>query len=177
LAKACLKKDVAAQKQLYSRYKLPMFSICLRYSNDRMEAEDILQEGFLKVYRDLHQYKPAKAPLGAWIRRVMINTALENIRKKRRIPYFDDINDYNESIEFNAGIFEELGRKELVELIQTLPNGYKTVFNMYVVDGYTHKEIADRLSISENTSKTQLFKAKRALAKLVVQKTASVRNG
>ncbi len=166
LIAGCLKGDRKAQKDLYLKFKSSMFGLCMRYARDRAEAEDLLQEGFLKVYSDLYQYKPT-GPLGGWIRRVMINVALQHIRKKKHL--FSDIPLENLANDFQTteDIFGEFRAKALVGMIQQLPVGFKTVFNLYVIEGYSHAEISQKLNISVNTSKSQLSRAKAQLRKML----------
>ncbi|HKK40414.1 MAG TPA: RNA polymerase sigma factor [Cryomorphaceae bacterium] len=162
LIKACLKSKKKARRALYDTHKGVMFALCLRYASSREEAEDILQEGFLKVYRDLHQYKP-DAPLGAWIRKVMVNTALENIRKKSRRPQsrgqevmeWDSVTSADPSVEMNA--------KDLTAVIQGLPEDFRLVFNLVALEGYSHREVAEKLDISESNSKVRLNRARNML--------------
>ena len=162
--KAAKKGRTEAQRFLYEQYKIPLFTVCLRYSRDRSEAEDILQEGFIKIFKDLHQYS-GKGDIGGWMRKVMVNTALEYLRKWKKDWQHDDPQNHLEIIHHTENVFQKLGLEELIRLIQQLPEGYKVVFNLYVIEGYSHKEIASLLGISTNTSKTQLFKAKAALRK------------
>jgi len=145
-----------------------LFTVCLRYSRDRSEAEDILQEGFIKIFKDLNQYA-GKGAIGAWMRKVMVNTALQYIRKWKKDWQHEDSQDYQNAFQNNAVVFQKLGLEELTKLIQKLPQGYKIVFNLYIIEGYSHKEIANILGISESTSKTQLFKAKAALRQQVAK--------
>lgn len=166
--KAAKKRNAAAQRYLYDQYKISLFTVCLRYSRDRSEAEDILQEGFIKIFKDLHQYT-GKGDIGAWMRKVMVNTALQYLRKWKKDWQHYDSQEYLEVFQNTETIFQKLGLEELTQLIQQLPEGYKIVFNLYVIEGYSHKEIAELLGISENTSKTQLFKAKGALRKKLEQ--------
>jgi len=171
-----LKKAIAAakngspngQKYLYEKYKIYLFGICLRYSRDRSEAEDIFQEGFINIFKDLHQYNSA-GNLEGWMRRVMVNTALRYIRKWKKDWQHEDSQGYEDAFQSEEVVFQKLGMEELTRLIQRLPDGYKVVFNLFVVEGYSHKEIANLLGVSENTSKTQLFKAKAALRKQLEQ--------
>ena len=158
----CLKGDRKAQKALYDTYKQKMYTLCMRYMGNNTEANDALQEGFIKIYRDLHQYKAEKGAFHSWMTRVFVNTNLELIRKKRmKIVEFEN-NDYLlDGIRPQA--YSNLGQEEIVNMIQKLPDGYRTVFNLYIVEGYSHQEIANMLGISLSTSKSQLFKAKRAL--------------
>jgi len=162
----CLRNDRKAQRALYEEYKVQMFRLCLRYARDRQEAEDLLQEGFIAVFRDLKNYTGAGA-LGGWIRKVMVNNALQHIRKtKYRFQSIDSV-QLNEYEEITIDEEDQPRVKELTKCLQSLPDGYRTVFNLYVIEGYTHKEIAKVLSISESTSKSQLFKAKGMLRKLL----------
>ncbi len=157
-----------AQRYLYEQYKIPLFTVCLRYSRDKSEAEDILQEGFIKIFKDLDQYA-GKGAIGAWMRKVMVNTALQYIRKWKKDWKHADTHDYQEAFQTSEIAFQNLGLEELTRLIQQLPNGYKVVFNLYVIEGYSHKEIGELLGISESTSKTQLFKAKATLKKKLIE--------
>lgn len=172
LLKGCLKGDRNAQKALYEKFKVPMFRICLRYANDRAEAEDMLQEGFVKVFSDLHQFR-AEGPLGGWIRRVMVNIALMQIRKRKKLFSDVEIENLSDSVTTDEDIFAEMNAKALTRIIQKLPTGYRVVFNMFVIEGYSHKEIAEKLEVSINTSKSQLSKAKatlrRMLEKIIVE--------
>ena len=160
------KGNPIAQKHLYEAYKVPLFIVCLRYGRDRSEAEDILQEGFIKIFKHLYQYT-GNGDIGGWLRKVMVNTALEYIRKWKKDWHHLDAEGYQNTLETEETIFHKLGLQELTRLIQKLPNGYRIVFNLFVIEGYSHKEIAELLGISENTSKTQLFKAKAALRQQV----------
>lgn len=139
-----------------------MFALCLRYASSREEAEDVLQEGFLKVYRDLHQYKP-DAPLGAWIRRVMVNTALENIRKKSRRPqtHGNEVNSWDKVTTNDPST--EMNAQDLTAIIQKLPEDFRLVFNLVALEGYSHKEVAGMLNISESNSKVRLTRARALL--------------
>jgi len=161
---AAQKGNPVAQRYLYDTYKVRLFTVCLRYSRDRSEAEDILQEGFIKIFKDLNQYA-GKGAIGAWMRKVMVNTALQYLRKWKKDWKHEDSEEYQDAVQSSATVFQQLGLEELTKLIQQLPQGYKIVFNLYVIEGYSHKEIAEILGIKENTSKTQLFKAKGALRK------------
>jgi RNA polymerase sigma-70 factor (ECF subfamily) len=170
LIEGCLKGDPQAQRGLYEQYKVPLFRLCLRYASSREEAEDMLQEGFLKVFADLGQYR-GEGALGGWMRRVVLNVALQHLRRQKQWPATTDLEELPEIADGSAEqMFSQLRAKALLGLIQQLPPGYRTVFNLYVIEGYTHREIAEMLSISENTSKSQLSKAK-ALLRRVLEKT------
>lgn len=168
LIENCLKGDQKAQRTLYNQFKVPMFRLCLRYAKNRAEAEDLLQEGFIKVFGDLPNYR-GEGALGGWIRRLMINVALQHLRKQKEFfqhVQLDQVPDQSEDAwNESEQLFIQNRAKALTQMIQHLPAGYRTVFNLYVIEGYTHREIATALRISENTSKSQLSKAKAMLRK------------
>ncbi|MEM8886884.1 MAG: RNA polymerase sigma factor [Bacteroidota bacterium] len=164
LLKACLEGNDIALRKLYETHKVRLFMICLRYSRDRSEAEDILQEGFIKIFKDLKQYS-GKGSLAGWMRKVMVHTALNQLRKRKGKYTFIEEEDAGAFPPSEDITFSRLSAQEITAMIQQLPDGYRTVFNLYGIEGYTHKEIAEMLGISESTSKTQLFKAKRILKK------------
>lgn len=169
----CQRGDPQAQRQLYEAYKTPMFRLCLRYASGREEAEDLLQEGFIKVFSDLHQFR-GEGPLGGWIRRVILNVALQHVRRQKQVPAVLDIETIPDVPDENANIlFSQLRAKALTTLIQQLPVGYRTVFNLFVMEGHSHREIAGMLDISENTSKSQLSKAKAMLRRMLEKSMAS----
>lgn len=153
----------AAQRALYEQYKVALFGICLRYARDQSEANDILQEGFIKIFRDLKQFK--EGSLLAWMRKVMVNAALQYLRKWKKDWQHLNSGDFTEVLEAAEQTFAQLGLEELTLLIQRLPDGYRMVFNLYVIEGYSHKEISTLLGVSVSTSKSQLHKAKAALRK------------
>ena len=143
-----------------------MFIICLRYSKSREEAEEILQEGFMKVFEFLHQYK-SSGPFEGWMRKIMVNCALQKYRSKGNLYPVIDID--NESGEYGApeDIIAKIGTKELLKMIQQLPPAYRLIFNLYVFEGMKHREIAGLLGISEGTSKSNLSDARAILQKAV----------
>lgn len=152
---------------LYHRYKAVLFGVCLRYAGDREEARDWLQDGFVKIFNDLHKYQPT-GPLGAWMRRVMVNTALMHLRKRRLFFENFEVTAFAHPADENDdNSFDEDLAKTLLQMVQRLPDGYRTVFNLHVLDGYTHPEIAERLGISEGASKSQLSRAKAQLRSLL----------
>ncbi len=167
-----LRGDRRAQRALYDAYKTQMFRLCLRYARDHSEAEDMLQEGFIRVFKDLSQYR-GDGPLGGWIRKAMIHAALQHLRRERRFLVTDEIESISETHEDQDTIFSHLDAKALTQMIQQLPPGYRAVFNLYVVEGFTHPEIAEQLEISVGASKSQLFKAK-AMLKNLVEKIMAV---
>ena len=165
LIEGCLRGDRKMQYALYERFAPKMYGVCLRYAANTEEAEDILQEGFIKVYKKISSYR-GDGSFEGWIRRIFVNTAIEHFRKKN---YLQPITEQEEStIEGKyVSVLDSLAEKDIIQLVQQLSPGYRTVFNMYVVEGYTHKQIADILGISEGTSKSQLSRAKLILQDLV----------
>lgn len=144
-----------------------MFVVCLRYANSREDAEDMLQEGFLKVFRDLYQYTGA-GNFEGWVRRVMVNNALQFLQKQRKAPLTVEL-DGQEFPDEDPEIFhaDEATAKNLIRLLQQLPPGFRTIFNLHVLEGYTHPEIAEIMDISVGTSKSQLLRAKAHFRKLL----------
>ena len=163
IIRKCLKNKAQAQRELYELYKVKWFMICLRYAHNKMEAEDMLQEGLISVFKELKQFDPNRATFSAWSNKVMVNAALQHLRKWKKQNFTETVDDYENKVAYDENVFETLGARELTVMVQNLPEGYRVVFNLYVIEGYKHKEIAEILSISENTSKTQLLKAKRML--------------
>lgn len=159
---ACRKGDRKAQKILYDRLSPKMFAVCLRYMGDRDAAEDILQEGFVTLFSKLDQYG-GQGSFEGWSRKIFINTALMDLRKKDALKESDDLEEAWNMAEKGSDQVQDIGYKELMSLVRALPAGYRTVFNMAVVEGYSHKEIAQQLGISEVTSRSQLQRARMIL--------------
>ena len=160
LVDGCKRKRPLYQKALYQQYYRKMLGVCLRYTDHKDDAEDVMQDGFIKVYQHIGGFK-SKGSLEGWIRRIMVHTAIEHYRKRSR--YFMVDIDHAGDIELQADQLTQMSREELLTMIQALPPGYRTVFNLYVVEGYPHKEIAKMLKISPGTSKSQLSRAKSLL--------------
>jgi RNA polymerase sigma-70 factor (ECF subfamily) len=158
----CLQNDRNAQYKLYEKYSRKIFGVCLRYAKNRADAEDILQEGFIKVFKYLKDYS-GKGSFEGWIRRIMVTTALNYYKKKNL--FNKDIDPENSYITLPATneALSAMTHKELLELIRELPHGYQTVFNLNTIEGYSHKEISKIMNISVNTSKSQLSRAKLSL--------------
>lgn len=165
LLEGCRRGDRAAQRELYNRFAPKMYGVCLRYAANAEEAEDILQEGFIKVFRKIGSFR-GEGSFEGWVRRIFVNTAIEHYRKK---VYLQPITEHEEdTVEGNLlSVLDNLAERDIINLVQQLSPGYRTVFNMYVVEGYTHKQIAEQLGISEGTSKSQLSRAKQILQELV----------
>lgn len=166
LVKDCLKGNPAAQKELYQLFAPVMLGVCYRYTKSVEDAEDILQEGFIRVFKFLKQYNE-QGELGAWIRRIMVNTALNYLKKSRKYQH-DLLFDKDELhvVSYNDPQVA-LQARELAELIRQLPTGYQTIFNLYAVEGYSHIEIGQMLGISENTSRSQYMRARHLLIKWI----------
>ena len=162
---ACIREENWAQKQLYMDHYGSMMGVCLRYAGDSEEALDILHEGFIKVFRNIRKYK-AGTSLSAWIRRIMINTAIDYYRKKSRRRTDDLEQAYDLSTDVPDAV-SQCTEKEILACFQMLSPAYRTVFNMYVIEGYAHKEIAEKLDISESTSRSNLVKARIKLKGLI----------
>lgn len=165
LIEGCIRGDRKMQRELYERFAPKMYGVCLRYAGNAEEAEDILQEGFIKVFRKIASYR-GEGSFEGWIRRIFVNTAIEYYRKK---IYLQPITEHEENTVEGKylSVLDNLAEKDIIKLVQQLSPGYRTVFNMYVVEGYTHKQIADLLGISEGTSKSQLSRAKQILQEMV----------
>jgi RNA polymerase sigma factor (sigma-70 family) len=174
LLEGCGKGNRSCQYLLYERYSKRMMAVCLRYSKSVQEAEDILQEGFVKVFQHIGHFRK-QSSLETWITRIMVNTALNMHRKKLYLFPMVDVKDI--TIQEQAEGLESLQFEELLDMIQSLPHGCQLIFNMYALEGYTHQEIAGLLGITEGTSKSQYARAKELLRKLLQQEANRVKYG
>ena len=155
------------QEELYRRFSPKMYAVCLRYSGNPDDARDLLQEGFIKVFKNLGKFRH-EGSFEGWMRRVFVNTSIEHFRKKVHINSISEKEEVRiEDNSWNA--LDSLAEKDIIQLIQELSPGYRTVFNMYVIEGYAHREIAEALGITEGTSKSQLARAKGILQKKVIE--------
>ncbi len=168
LIKACIQKERWAQRVLYEEYYGKMMSVCLRYANNEDDALDILHEGFIKVFNHIVRYQPGTS-LQAWMRRIMVNTAIDFYRKsiRRRV---DDIEQAYDLSSHEADAISQCGEQEILEAIQQLSPAYRTVFNLYAIEGYSHREIADMLEITESTSRSNLVKARIKLKEILTSR-------
>lgn len=167
LLKGCLRRDKNAQQQLFDRYSSKMHALCYRYVRHAAEAEDILVIAFTKVFERIDQFK-GEGSFEGWIRRIMVNESLTYLRKSRSMYLETDLEKADREPNYDA-LSDSLETEDLLKMIQELPAGYRLVFNMYAIDGYSHKEIAGQLGISENTSKSQLSRARVYLQKMLVE--------
>jgi RNA polymerase sigma factor (sigma-70 family) len=165
LIQGCLKRDGASQQKLYDLFSRKMYAICLRYVRNPMEAEDILVTAFTKIFQKIDQYK-SEGSFEGWIRRIIVNDALTHLRRARNMYLETDLEEADREPDYDQ-LSDHLEAEDLMNMIQQLPAGYRVVFNMYAIDGYTHKEIAEHLGISENTSKSQLSRARTYLQKML----------
>jgi len=160
----------SAFDDLYHRYKKMIFLICMRYAKNRQEAEDFLQDSFVQIFKNLDKYDFKKGPFEPWIKKLTVNICLQHLRKSSFKLLFSNLSEIMyvpDNKESNA--LDNLSLKELTNTIQKLPAGYRTVFNLFVLDGFSHKEISNALEISENTSKSQLFKARKFLQRMLIE--------
>ena len=161
LREGCLRGNPGSQKKLYQSFYGFALAICLRYANDRDEAVEVMNNGFLKVLTHFDKYNPEK-PFKPWLSRIMTNTAIDHYRSRIKFSHMADISEAEE-LGNEASIYQKLNYEDLLKLVQKLPPGYRAVFNLYAIDGYTHEEIGKLLGISEGTSKSNLFKARQKL--------------
>jgi RNA polymerase sigma factor (sigma-70 family) len=168
LIKGCLRRERSAQKHLYDTYSSKMYAVCYRYVKDAMEAEDILVTAFMKVFDKIDQFKN-EGSFEGWIRRIVVNEALTHLRRNRSMYVETDLEQADREPNYDQ-LSDHLEAQDLLAMIQELPAGYQLVFNMYAIDGYSHKEIADALGITENTSKSQLSRARVYLQKLLLER-------
>lgn len=163
----CINADLHCQNLFYERYASRMFGVCLRYAPDYHSAEDLLQEGFIKVFQNIISYR-REGSFEGWLRKIFVHTAIEAFRRKNTNFSFDEITD-NTYYLFDESADSQLEAKELMQMIQSLPKGYREILNLYAIEGYTHKEIADMLGISEGTSKSQLSRARNMLKNKIIK--------
>lgn len=162
LIEECLKNNRIAQKQLYEKYSRKMFGVCLRYAKCTQDAEDILADSFVQVFMKLSSYK-GDGSFEGWIRRVVVNTSITAYRSNLKFNLNDSLSEvYNLSNDDDSAI-DQINVQQIKDIIQTLPDGYRMIFNLYAIEGYNHREIAEMLGLNEGTSKSQYSKAKKWL--------------
>ncbi len=161
----CKKNKRKSQVLLYNQYAPMLLGLCSRYVNDKAEAEDILQESFLKIFRNIKEYT-GKGHFEKWMAKIVVNTAITHFHKEKKHYYHDEIDDVKDfEYQTNYSPQSELQAQELSNLLKTMPEGYRMIFNLYAIEGYKHKEIAEKLNIDESTSKTQYLRAKNWIIK------------
>jgi RNA polymerase sigma-70 factor (ECF subfamily) len=169
LVKGCIDSERKAQKALYDRYSRKMMSLCLRYVKDTETARDLLQDGFLLVFSNIDKYK-GDGVLDAWVRKIFVNCILENLRKYDILKEAVDIEDDKISGMADESTVSQISTEELMECVKSLPEGFRTVFNLFAIEGYSHKEIGEMLGISENTSRSQYMRARQRLREMIQDK-------
>ncbi len=175
LVKECLKGKQDKQERLFELFAPKMLGVCYRYASSREEAEDFLQEAFITVFRKLHQYK-GDGELGAWIHRIVVNTSLNCIKAKHRFTTGTNIIPIDQ-LPDNTALQNPANEKDLMELVHQLPTGYKTVFNLYAIEGFSHNEIGEMLNITASTSRSQFMKARKMLMKKLYPELKNKQNG
>ncbi|MCX6295163.1 MAG: RNA polymerase sigma factor [Bacteroidetes bacterium] len=166
IVKGCIEKNAIAQKNLYEKFARKMMGVCLRYCDSTEEAEDVVQNAFISIFENIGSFK-GTGSLEGWVRKIMVNTALTNIRKNKKLKQNIELDSVEFMLPSNTYINDNFAAKDLLKIIQTLPLGFKTVFNLYAIEGYSHKEIGEMLNISEGTSKSQYSRAKAYLQKII----------
>lgn len=159
--KDCITGNSEAQQQLYNLYSASMLSVCLRFLKSRMDAEDALHEGFIRVFKKIHTYS-GKGSFEGWMKSLFVNVSLRMLENQKKLRINEEEPEAKQHAISN-GIIEQLHYEELIQLVNELPDGYRVIFIMYAIEGFSHKEIANHLNISESTSKSQLSRARNAL--------------
>lgn len=167
LIKRVLEGDNSAFRTLYDLYYRNHFLTCRRYLRNESDAKDILQESYIQIFKSLNNYDVAKSKYLTWSNRIVINCCLIHLRKRNILTTFENVRELIGNLHVKESIIDQLNLQDLTKVITKLPAGYRTVFNMYIIDGFTHKEIAIKLGISENTSKSQLRKARKTLQRMI----------
>ena len=167
LVEQCKKGDAHAQERLYAQFSRQMYVICLRYTRSQLEAEDVLQEAFIKVFDKIEQFK-GETTIGGWIKRIVVNTALNSQRSKLYMFPMTDVQELTTHQEEELTL-SGFHLEELLEMIRSLPEGCQIIFNLYAIEGYSHREISEQLGISEGTSKSQYARAKQLLKNIIMK--------
>ncbi len=162
IIKGCQKGQRSFQKLLYDKYSPLLMGICMRYAHTTDEAEDILQEGFVKILKQINKFEQ-KGSFEGWMKRIVINTAITNYRKNLKRYNHSELDDYNSQFHSTSMYDSDFTHEELLNIIKKLPDGYRVIFNLYAIEGYKHKEIAELLNIDVATSKSQYSRAKRSI--------------
>jgi len=170
ILQGCLKNHAAAQRELYNRYSPKMLAVCYRFGHTREDAEDMLQEGFIKIFTQIHTFQN-KGAFEGWIRRIIVHTCINNLKKNKRFNESVDIIYANSVQVREESVPSIVQAKQIVECIRILPIGYRTVLNLYAIEGYSHKEISVMLDIEESTSRSQYTRAKQMLEDILIRKS------
>lgn len=162
LIQECLKNNRIAQKELYDKYSSKLMGVCIRYTNSKEDAEDVLIEGFTTIFQKLSMFK-GDGSFEGWMKRIMINTSISHFRANSKYRFHQDIEEVHNEIEKQETIIEKMESQRIMKLVNSMPEGYRMIFNLYAVEGFTHREIAEQLGLSEGTSKSQFSKARKWL--------------
>jgi RNA polymerase sigma-70 factor (ECF subfamily) len=165
IIEGCKREEPAFQELLYKKYASRMMAVCSRYAKTRFEAEDVFHEAFVKVFKNIQTYQSGS--FEGWMKRIFVNTAINNFRKNQKHYGHDEFGEVHDFSSEPDTVISGISTQELLQMVNQLPEGYRLVFNMFVVEGYTHKEIGELLGIAEGTSKSQLAKAKQMLKKIL----------
>ncbi|MFM2338805.1 MAG: hypothetical protein RL115_1998 [Bacteroidota bacterium] len=169
ILKRCLRNDAVAQRELYNKYSPKMLAVCYRFAHNREDAEDMLQEGFIKVFLQIHSFE-CRGSFEGWIRRIMVHTCINILKKNKKFNESVDIIHASGIQTREESVSAVIQAKQVVECIRILPMGYRTVLNLYAIEGYSHREIASMLDIEESTSRSQYTRAKSMLEDILVRK-------
>ena len=172
LIEGCIKKDRKSQKELYKLYYGYALRICLRYTKNKDEAVEVVNDGFMKVFMNIVRYQVEQS-FNSWLSTIMINTAIDHYRKRIKQLEMEELNDQHQ-VEDRENILSNINYEDLIKLVQKLSYAYRTVFNLFAIDGYTHEEISDLLHISVGSSKSNLFKARENLKKMLVENNKAI---
>jgi RNA polymerase sigma-70 factor (ECF subfamily) len=167
MLEGCKLNNISAQEVLYNKYNAKMLGVCYRYASNRADAEDMLQEGFIRIFTQLHQYRN-EGSLEGWIRKVIVHTCINILKKNKKFSEYLDITHAENMEARQASVYSMMQTKHIIECIRMLPLGYKTVLNLYAIEGYSHKEIASILEIEEGTSRSQYARAKIMLENILI---------
>ena len=169
LVRRCLKGEPPAQKELYDRFAPRMLGVCFRYTRNRHEAEDVMQDGFIRAFHRMKQYR-GDGSLEGWLRRIMVTTALNFLKRERRFREESDVAAHPGMEDDAAAALDQMENQEVMEMIQNLSPGYRAVLNLFAIEGYSHKEIGEMLGIGESTSRSQYVRARQILAQKIIQR-------
>lgn len=169
ILQGCLKNQPVAQQELYSRYSPKMLAVCYRFARNREDAEDMLQESFIRAFTQIHQFQ-SKGSFEGWIRRIIVHTCINHLKKHKKFNDSVDIAQAQTVQIREDSVPSIIQAKQVIECIRSLPTGYRTVLNLFAIDGYSHREIANMLDIEESTSRSQYTRAKAMLEQILIQK-------
>lgn len=167
LIEGCIRKDRKSQKELYKLYYGYALRICLRYAKNKDEAVEVVNDGFMKVFMTMERYQMERS-FNSWLSTIMVNTAIDHYRKQIKQLEMEELNEQHQ-VEDREHILSNINYEDLIKLVQKLSHAYRTVFNLFAIDGYTHEEIAELLQISVGSSKSNLFKARENLKKMLIE--------